>query len=68
MASRDSALALSRNPQVLTITTSAPSCRRDNAYPSARRRVMMRSESTSAFGQPSDTKLTVRAGSAGGAG
>src|SRR5262245_17361483 len=60
-APSDSALALSRNPQVFTITTSAPSCWRASSYPSARRRVMMRSESTSAFGHPSDTKLILGA-------
>jgi hypothetical protein len=42
----------------LTTATSAPSCPRVSSYPSARRRVMMRSLSTSAFGQPSETKLT----------
>jgi hypothetical protein len=38
MAASDSALALSRKPQVLTMTRSAPSCLRDSSYPSARRR------------------------------
>src|SRR6185312_1882995 len=58
IAASDSAWALSRKPQVLTTATSAPSCPRVSSYPSARRRVMMRSLSTSAFGQPSETKLT----------
>src|SRR3954447_13747063 len=58
IAASDHAWALSRKPQVLTTTTSAPSCPRVSSYPSARRRVMMRSLSTSAFGQPSETKLT----------
>src|SRR3954465_5850673 len=58
MAPSDSCLALSRKPQVLTRTRSAPSCLRDSSYPSARSRVMMRSESTSALGQPRETKLT----------
>src|SRR5271156_3928212 len=58
MAPSDSCLALSRKPQVLTMTISAPSCLRASSYPSARSRVMMRSESTSALGHPSETKLT----------
>jgi hypothetical protein len=47
-----------------------PSCWRESSWPSARRRVMMRSESTSALGQPSETKLIFGAGarSAAGAG
>src|SRR5947209_6423650 len=61
MAPSDSCLALSRKPQVLTITRSAPSCLRASSYPSARRRVMIRSESTSALGHPRDTKLTLGA-------
>src|SRR3954463_4094457 len=66
----DSSLALSRKPQGFTTTRSAPSCWRDSSYPSARRRVMMRSESTSALGQPRETKLIFGAGaeSAAGAG
>ena len=56
MAARLSALALSRKPQVLTMTRSAP---RDGAtahsLPSGRL-VMIRSLSTSALGQPSETK------------
>src|SRR4051794_24609836 len=68
MAPSDSALALSRKPQVLTITTSAPSCLRASSYPSALSCVMMRSESTSAFGQPSDTKETLGAAPAAGTG
>src|SRR6266446_2697482 len=58
IAASDSACALSRKPQVLTTARSAPACERASSYPSARRRVMMRSLSTSAFGQPSETKLT----------
>src|SRR3954462_11018255 len=68
MAGSDSALALSRNAQVLTITTSAPSCLRASSYPSALRCVMMRSVSPSAFGQPSDTKETLGAAPAAGTG
>src|ERR1700739_267937 len=59
IAPSDSRLALSRKPQVLTMTRSAPSCLRASSYPSARRRVMMRSESTRALGHPSETKLTL---------
>ena len=55
MAASDSCLALSRNPQVLTTTASAPACDFEISYPSARSRVMIRSLSTSAFGHPSDT-------------
>src|SRR4029450_10196018 len=54
----DSAWALSRKPQVFTTARSAPACERARSYPSARSRVMMRSLSTSALGQPSETKLT----------
>src|SRR5215472_11786045 len=61
IAESDSCLALSRNPQVLTMTISAPSCLRASSYPSARRRVMIRSESTRAFGHPSETKLILGA-------
>src|SRR5829696_9429869 len=68
MAESDSALALSRKPQVLTITTSAPSCLRASSYPSALSCVMMRSESTSAFGQPSETKETLGAAPDAGSG
>src|SRR5215210_6995786 len=68
MAESDSALALSRKPQVLTITTSAPSCFRASSYPSALSCVMMRSESTSAFGQPSETKETLGGAPAAGTG
>ncbi len=56
MAASDSACAESRKPQVLTIVTSAPAWPRASSYPSARSRVMMRSESTSALGQPNETK------------
>src|ERR1700760_3330756 len=35
---------------------SAPSCLRASSYPSARSRVMIRSESTSALGQPREVK------------
>src|SRR6516165_9178568 len=65
MAASDSAWALSRKPQVLTTARSAPAWERASSYPSARRRVMMRSLSTSAFGQPSETKLTRGARGAG---
>src|SRR6201989_1088199 len=54
IADSDSCLALSRKPQVLTMTMSAPSCLRASSYPSARSRVMIRSESTNALGHPSD--------------
>src|SRR5215831_1565531 len=43
MAAGDSAWALSRKPQVLTTARSAPAWERASSYPSARRRVMMRS-------------------------
>src|SRR5579864_4079303 len=56
IAASDSFFALSRKPQVMTITASAPAWLRESSYPSARRRVRIRSLSTSAFGQPSETK------------
>src|ERR1700743_1567748 len=58
MAARDSSFALSRKPQVLTMTTSAPSWVLEKSYPSDRSWVMIRSESTSAFGQPRLTMPT----------
>ena len=61
MAPSDSCLALSRKPQVLTMTISAPSCLRAEGYELARSRVMMRSESTSALGHPNETKLILGA-------
>src|ERR1700722_1589774 len=56
IASSDSFLALSRKPQVLTITASAPAWLFESSYPSARSRVRMRSESTGALGHPSERK------------
>src|SRR4029450_8401440 len=66
MAASDSAWALSRKPQVLTTARSAPAFERASSYPSARSRVMMRSLSTSALWQPSETKLTLGARSRAG--
>src|SRR5512137_898406 len=56
MASSDSCTASSMKPQVLTTTRFASSYVPTTSYPSARRRVRMRSESTSALGQPRETK------------
>ncbi|KAG1376678.1 hypothetical protein G6F59_018241 [Rhizopus arrhizus] len=58
MASSDSALALSMNPQVLTTTTSASLYSGVTSYPSVRTWGRRRAESTRALGQPSDTKPT----------
>src|SRR5450631_3444888 len=59
MASSDSSTAESMKPQVLTITRSALPYLGATSYPSARKRVRMRSESTSALGQPKLTKPTL---------
>ena len=59
IASSDSACALSRKPQVLTMTRSAPLCSRDKCIAlGAQPRDDALAESTSALGQPSETKLT----------
>src|SRR4051812_2814845 len=59
IVSRLSFTASSMNPQVLTITRSAPSKVLDVAYPSALSCVRISSESVRAFGQPRLTKPTL---------